>query len=202
LASALAVGGRVNEALPHFAAARKLLPDDATVAADFGVALAMSGQMDAAIVEFNEALRLQADFPSAQANLAKALNSLGRASEAVAHYREVLERHPLDRTAAAALSWLLATHADEQIRNGADALAVIEPLASAATQDDAIVLNSLAAAYAELGRFDEAVRAAQRARDAARKANQLGLARQCEQQAEEYRQRRPHREPVTTSSSK
>ena len=76
----------------------------------------------------------------------------------------------------AALAWLLATHPDDQLRNGAEALAIIEPLAKSAAQDDPVWLNSLAATYAELGRFDEAISAAERARDAATKAKQPGLA--------------------------
>jgi len=200
LASALAVSGSVNESLVHFAAARELLPDNATVAADFGVALAMTGQLDPAIAEFEAALRLQADYPSARANLAKALNVAGRSAEAIAQYRDLLSVHPRDRTAVAALAWLLATHPDDRVRNGAEALAIVEPLAKSAPQDDPVLLNSLAAAYADLGRFDEATATVERARDAATKAKQPGLAQACAQRLEEYRQQRPHREPAAQLS--
>ncbi len=201
LASVLAVDGRLRESLSHFAAARELLPDDATVAGDFGVALAMSGNLSAAITEFEAALQLRPDFPSARANYARALQAVGRASEAIAQYRDLLQRKPQDSTAAAGLAWLLSTHLDSQVRNGAEALAALEPFTKSSTLEDTAVLNSLAAAYAELGRFDEAISTAERARDNAVKTQQAGLARACEQRLIEYRQRQPHREAPAPSSA-
>lgn len=201
LASALALGGRLRESLPHFAAARELLPDDATVAGDFGVALAMSGNLNGAIAEFEAALRLHPDYHSARANYARALQGVGRTGEAVAQYRDLLQRKPTDAATAASLAWLLSTHADEQVRNGAEALAILQPFTQDVPQTDPAVLNALAAAYAELGRFDEAVSAAEQAHKNAVEAQQPGLAKACERRLIEYRQRKPHREAPAASSA-
>ena len=62
------------------------------------------------------------------------------------------------------LAWLLATHPDAQVRDGAAAVAVAEETqrasaAERAGKEDAGLLDTLAAAYAEAGRYAEAVAA-------------------------------------------
>jgi len=59
-------------------------------------------------------------------------------------------------------AWILATSADATVRDGAVALAMVSRVARA-EPDDPAVASTLAAALAELGRFDEAVQAAERA---------------------------------------
>lgn len=201
LASALAVDGRLSEALPHFAAARRLMPDDAKIASDYGVAMAMNGNLPEAIAQLEAALNLEPDFHSARANYAKALNAAGRSAEAIEQYRELLRRKPRESAVASALAWLLATHPDDSIRNGAEALAILEPYSASTDQPDAVVLNALAAAYAELGRFDVAVSTAELARGAAIKSDQPGLARALDERLAEYRQRKPHREQPSASTA-
>ena len=56
------------------------------------------------------------------------------------------------------------------------------------------VLDVLAAAYAELARFDEACTTAEQAAKLARASKQDELAGRIEARLEAYRSRRPHRE--------
>ncbi|MBL9188031.1 MAG: hypothetical protein JNK23_11165 [Opitutaceae bacterium] len=63
---------------------------------------------------------------------------------------------------AVTIAWILATTRDDALRDGRAALALIEPIARTARADPT-VLSALAAAYAELGRWPEAVAAAERA---------------------------------------
>ena len=57
------------------------------------------------------------------------------------------------------LAWLLATCPDGNVRNGAEALALVEPLVRRARRTEPAVLDTLAAALAETGRFTEATTA-------------------------------------------
>jgi len=59
-------------------------------------------------------------------------------------------------------AWILTTSADATVRDGAVALAMVSR-AARAEPDDPAVASTLAAALAELGRFDEAVQEAERA---------------------------------------
>jgi cytochrome c-type biogenesis protein CcmH/NrfG len=81
----------------------------------------------------------------------------------VNEYREALRWSGDAPDVARRLAWILATDPDPSVRNGAEAVRLAQA-ASAATGDaNSQSLDVLAAAYAEVGRFDDAVRAAERA---------------------------------------
>jgi tetratricopeptide (TPR) repeat protein len=66
------------------------------------------------------------------------------------------------RRAQNSLAWLLATCPDDDTRDGERALALARQIVAAVPRD-AVYLNTLAAAYAEAGRFADAVDAQERA---------------------------------------
>ena len=55
------------------------------------------------------------------------------------------------------LAWILATTDDPQYRNGKEAVQLAEKVSKASEYQDAGYLDTLAAAYAQAGRFAEAV---------------------------------------------
>jgi tetratricopeptide (TPR) repeat protein len=71
---------------------------------------------------------------------------------------------------------LLATSPETSIRNGPKALALARQLARLSEGNNPVILDTLAAAYAETGQFSEAVDAAQRALALARSQNNTALA--------------------------
>ncbi len=81
---------------------------------------------------------------------------------------------PENRRYANDLAWLLATCPDADVRDGAAALRIVTRAAEQAAHPDANLLDTRAAALAELGRFDEAIdvmKAALELADAARIAD-------------------------------
>ena len=100
--------------------------------------------------------------------MASAYAQAGRAREAVAELDALLRARPDSPALEVALAWLLATADDAQVRDGARALQLAEDADRRTNHDDPDVLNALAAAYAETGRFSEAVDTAERALAAAR----------------------------------
>jgi hypothetical protein len=60
------------------------------------------------------------------------------------------------------LAWTLATAPDPTYRNGAEALAISKHLSQTASASNPILLRVLAAAYAEVGRFPEAIETTER----------------------------------------
>ena len=72
--------------------------------------------------------------------------------------------------AANNLAWLLATHPDAELRDGAEAVRVAERMCEAVPAPPPVLLDTLSAAYAEAGRFDDALRTVDRAIAAAEKA--------------------------------
>jgi Flp pilus assembly protein TadD len=91
------------------------------------------------------------------------------------------------------LSWLLATVADLRIRNGKRAVELAEQALEIAGQDDYSILDTLSVAYAEAGRFDEAVVVARKASKIAREQGQQKLARGIEQRLLLFESKSPYR---------
>ena len=87
---------------------------------------------------------------------ANALLAAKQPAIAVAQFREVLKLDPNNADALNSLAWIEATHADAKLRNGKEAVVFAEK-AAGLKKDDAPTLDTLAAAYAEAGRFKEAV---------------------------------------------
>ena len=125
----------------------------------------------------------------AHAHLGAALLSQGRASEAAAEWRESARVKPSYATVANNLAWLLATHRDAGVRSPEEAVTHAER-AAALSGDDPAVLDTLAAAYATAGRFDEAVATSNRAVRMVRDRGQPELARAIEERRDLYRRGR------------
>ena len=90
------------------------------------------------------------------------------------------------------IAWILATAPDARVRNGEEALR----LARLAVESGAegVTIDTLAAAYAEVGLFDEAIAEQKRAIDMARAAGDLDAVADRESRLELYRNRQPYRE--------
>ncbi len=73
-------------------------------------------------------------------------------------------------------AWVLATNPNASIRNGAEAVELAERAVQLSDGREPAVLGTLAAAYAETGRFPEAVQTARKALDLARQQNNQSLA--------------------------
>ena len=144
LAKALRAGGDLDEAIVHYRAS-------------FGLVLPRGVRFPAAARRMLNLVETDPSDEYARLFYAKALQSRQRAELAVAEYQKVLLSHPNWVTAQNDLAWLLATHSDANIRDGVESLV----LARSACQQTAFkvpaILDTLAAALAENGQFDEAV---------------------------------------------
>lgn len=161
---------------------------------DRGVALALEGRHEAAALEYRKAIATtQNPSPETHSNLGMALAATGRLADAVAALGEAIAVNPLDQGSANNLAWILATASDESIRDGGRAVAIAERVLEGGSGDDPGFLDTLAAAYAEAGRFDDAVRTAGEALRLA--SGQPRLASEIRVHLEVYRTRRPFRTP-------
>jgi cytochrome c-type biogenesis protein CcmH/NrfG len=118
---------------------------------------------------------------------------MNRHAEALEVLRRANRDAPENAGILAALAWLLATSPDPSLRDGPRAVEFAERAVAAANRPDLRALESLAAAYAEAGRFDDAVRVATRVVERARSSGQDRLVRQAEARLELYRAHRPYR---------
>ena len=158
--------------------------------ADF---LMRRGRVTEAIAHSEEALRVRPGDADAQNNLGLALLQTGDTPRAAEHLEKALEIDPGHMNAEVNLSWVLATALEGSTRNGARAVQLAEDVAHRVGHPNAIVLRTLAAAYAETGRFSEAIETAQEAIAIAKPAGNDGLAADLERNIAAYRLNQPIR---------
>ena len=117
----------------------------------------------------------------------------GEVEQAVGLYRAALDILPSYVDAQNNLAWLLATHANEQIRDGNDAVRYAEMAVGTTSGNVPSLLDTLAAAYAEDGRFEQAIATAKKAIELAQANTQPQLARKIERRLQLYEASQPYR---------
>ena len=130
-----------------------------------GDCLRLEGYRQAALMEYKAAISNGRDMSDAteDLNLGIALWRMENYREAVARLEVALQVDPHFTEAMGALSWVLATCPDASVRDGTRALSLAEGACKQTDYQQVSYLSALAAAYAEAGRFDEAVLMAQKA---------------------------------------
>lgn len=107
------------------------------------------------------ALKVRPDNAQAWTNLGLAAQQTGDVGRAVAAWQRSLELRPGGLNAEANLAWVLATSPNDTLRNGTEAVALAEDANVQTNGSNPSILRTLAAAYAEAGRFDDAVNTAE-----------------------------------------
>ena len=96
------------------------------------------------------------------------------------------------------LAWILATCPEASVRDGAGAVRLGERACELTRFERTLMVGTLAAAYAEAGRFAEAVSTAQKACALAAESGAAALARKNQQLLQLYRAGRPYREATNS----
>jgi len=161
-----------------------------------GSALTETGDVKAAAQQFSEVLRVKPNDADAHFGMAAALTRDGRTGEAAEHYRSGLrlQRDNPNPDALNNLAWILATDPESAIRNGEEAVHLAERACQLDGYKKAVFVGTLAAAYAEAGRFDDAVKAAEKAHDLATAAGEKEVAERNEQLLEVYKEGKAYHE--------
>jgi len=176
LGDAFARKGQPDEAMAHFEEAIKLQPDYGEAYYNRGNVLFAKGRTDEAIIDFEKALQIQPTDADAHTGLGNALLRKGSPKEAIAHYKEAIALAPQDPHSRSNLAWVLATSSDPSMRDGAKAVELAQQAVSLSGNRELLFFRTLAAAYAETGRFSEAIAVIQQAIAIARMQGNTSLA--------------------------
>ncbi len=194
LGSALLMQGRAPEAVEQFTAALNIRPDYAEARSNLGFALVAQGRYEEAIGQFRLALQTK-PLGKTYFLLGNALNLQGKTAEAIVEYRRALEWDTNQVGALNDLAWILATDTEPSVRNGTEAVQLAERASKVLGRQEPMFLGTLAAAYAEAGRFADAIQTGEHARQLAERSGLKELAARNAQLVEEYRAGQAHREP-------
>lgn len=171
--------GRTDEGAVQLREAVRLNPTDTE--SHYNLALALNQQQkwsDAAeILSRLEPTRSQD--PNLQNQLALALARLGKTRDAMSHYAKALLLRQDFPEALEGLAWLLSTDPHPEIRNGGQAVVMAERACELTGRKEPSALMTLAAAYAEEGRYSEAVTAGQDALALAEAAGRNDIVVKC-----------------------
>jgi tetratricopeptide (TPR) repeat protein len=186
LGNALLQKGQVDEAVVEYKKALEIRPNIAEFHNNLGTALLRKRSWDEAIAQFQRSLEIAPANANAHNNLAIALRRKGRLAEAMAHYQQALKLQPQNAAVMNNLAWLLATCPPAALRDGHQAVALAQQANQLAGGSNALVLQTLAAACAETGRYDDAIAAAQKALNFATGQGDATLAKNLQEQIAVY----------------
>jgi tetratricopeptide (TPR) repeat protein len=183
--------GRLAEALHRYEVVVRKHPENPSAAGRYGLALGLAGRHREAHVQLTRALAKISGVAELHRGMAEVEASLGNPQESVRQGRAALRLMPDHTDAANNLAWTLATCHDPEVRQPIEAIRLVE--ASALESGDASLLDTLAAAYASAGRYEEAIVAASRAADASRDPE---MGRRIRARLALYQEDRPYVEPT------
>ncbi|HSB17754.1 MAG TPA: tetratricopeptide repeat protein [Bryobacteraceae bacterium] len=193
--------GKLDEAISHFERALEVNPGSPASYNNLGALLLRKERFNEATSQFQKALKINPEFAEARFNLASAFYMQGKTFDAVAQWREGLRLEPTRVSVLTQAAWALATSPKASVRNGAEAVVFAEQAVRLSGGRDPEILDTLAAAYAEAGRYSAATQTARRALALAEKSNNGSLADAIKGRIVLYEARKRFRETKPLSPS-
>jgi serine/threonine protein kinase/Tfp pilus assembly protein PilF len=194
LGNVLKEQGKPDGALAAYREAIRLEPENAFTHTCLGALLCDEKRdYDGAITAFKEAIRFDPMFALAHHNLGNALRGKGDPEGAIAAFREAIRLYPPFAFAHHNLAWLLAAGPDG-VRDGKQAVVHATRACELTGWQYPMCISTLAAAHAEAGDFDWAVKFQKDALSFPAFAEQVGKAGQ--ERLQLYAQKKPYRDPA------
>jgi protein O-mannosyl-transferase len=193
--------GQLDDAISKLEAAIDLRPENAPAHDNLAKALLKKGQVTEAMVHYRKFLELEPANVEARNTLGTALIQQGHVRDAIDQWQEVLAIQPENGNAASNVAWVFATCPEDSIRDGTRAVELAEKAFRISGGKIPMIYRVLAAAYAENGRFADAIETAQRGAELATSQGNPALAAELESNIALYQSGRPLRDPSITNGS-
>jgi len=149
--------GEISSALEHFLKAVQADSNHVGAINNLGNIMVSQRNFQEALRYYRQALQLNLDHFNSRHNLARLLTHLRRAGDAVPHYRKLLAQRPDSLEVLNEFARILATDREKSNRDGPEAVRLAERLNALTGGNEPLALDTLAAAYAEVGRFADAI---------------------------------------------
>ncbi len=156
-AMALKALSKLDLAIEDFDAILKINKKDVDAISGRGYIYFQQGNHKAAVEDFSKVIELDAESAVAYNNRGYNQFQLGNAADALSDYDKAIELAPEYGLALQNRAWLLATVADESLRDPAKAIASAKAACEVSEYSNLGDLSALAAAFAADGKFEEAI---------------------------------------------
>jgi tetratricopeptide (TPR) repeat protein len=191
----LAIGylqeGRLADGVTQLRAALNLDPSDTETKYNLGQALNQEQQWSEAAELLKPLAQTEPSNFNVQFQYGLSLEHLGQTRDAMSHYAAALLKNPDFPDALQHLAWIAATDARPELRNGTQAVELASRACEATQQKRPAILLTLAAAYAEAGRYREAVSTVERVEELAKAQGQKELAAEAARLGSIFKSDRP-----------
>jgi len=194
LGTLLLRGRRGNVAEPHFEKVLQITPNDPELVYGLAMSQMQQGKFTEAKAGLEKSVQLHPSF-NAYWQLGTIAIQMRDVRQAIESYEAALKIAPEQTKNANNLAWLLATTDDVDLRNGTRAVEIAK-LIVASRANDPSAMDTLAAALAERGNFDEAVRVATQAIEISKAAGNDKLSAKIQSRLDGYKAKKPHRDSL------
>jgi tetratricopeptide (TPR) repeat protein len=169
---------------PNYPEARKIM----------GYMLLATGKLNEAVQFFNEALRTDANQVEIYKSLGLVYSKLGKYEQAIQVWTKARELQPDNIDFLNNLAWVLATSGDVSSQDAAKAIELSKRACELTGYKEPAMLDTLAAAYAAAGRFNDANSTAEQAFNLAKASRQEKLSSEIQMRLKLYKAGQPYHE--------
>ena len=155
--------GKRKLALNHLQRAIELNPRDARAHQRLGMIYVRGRRLQEALKHFQKVAKLEPNSAEAHYRVGLALYQLRRYDDAIEVLRGSVKLAPQKLELSNLLAWILATHGGTSKSEAAEAVKLAAQVAEQTDRKNSMYLDTLAAAYAASGQFDEAAKTARQA---------------------------------------
>jgi tetratricopeptide (TPR) repeat protein len=198
--SNLAVGlmhvGKVEEALKYFRQTAELGPRNKSAHNNLAKALLQIGRQDEALVEFQRVVEIDPQDAETWGRLGMIYLGKHELGEGIKCFEQLLKVQPENVQVLNDSAWILATCPDGSVRNGAQAVEWAARASELTKGSNPAILATLAAAYAEAGRFNEAVEISRKVLELMSGARDSAKVEELQHRLEQYQAGAAYRDPA------
>jgi len=186
--------GKLDEQIEKLEKTVESSPDDLPTRLQLALCYTAAKQPAKAVEAYSAVLAEHPDHAEALEGRANAFLGLGRHAEALADYNKVAKLAPDESDILNNLAWLLATSPDEKGRDGRRAIELAKHACELTGYNEAHILSTLAAGYAETGDFDTAVKWSTKAVELGRQQSSPDVQESLAKELKSYQEKKPWRE--------
>ena len=186
--------GRKEAAIGAARAGLAVSPFDPNLHYALGLSLETKGDLAEATQQLRYAVLLGSLWPDAHWGMGMILLQTGEATNGLRELEEAVRLAPDAPVLLNEVAWVLATFPNASVRNGREAVRLAGHACALVGDNNPKLLGTLAAAYAEAGRFPDAINAAQHALFLARSSGDAYLTTLNQEMLQLFESNRPYRQ--------